>query len=132
MRTFGTDRLESIAEPGLWSDDREGRREPDWLGRVREILHDRPTEVVRMADLAREADVHPVHLARVFRRHHGCTLAEYQRRLRIRAACARLAGDEPLSVIALSVGFADQAHFTRRFKELVGVPPGKYRRLIAA
>jgi len=27
---------------------------------------------------------------------------------------------------ALAVGFADQSHFTKHFKRIVGVPPGLY------
>jgi AraC-like DNA-binding protein len=31
--------------------------------------------------------------------------------------------------VALSVGFADQPHFTRMFKSAYGVTPGRYARL---
>ena len=37
----------------------------------------------------------------------------------------------PLSAIAFATGFSDQAHFTRRFKEMLGLPPGQYRRLVS-
>jgi AraC-like DNA-binding protein len=30
--------------------------------------------------------------------------------------------------VAVEVGFADQAHLTRHFKRIVGVPPGAYQR----
>jgi AraC-like DNA-binding protein len=30
--------------------------------------------------------------------------------------------------VAITTGFADQAHLTRHFKRVVGVPPGAYRR----
>lgn len=123
--------LEMIAELARERASDEERGEPAWLGRVRDVLHERYDEVVRVAELADAAGVHPVHLARVFRRRFGCSLAEYQRRLRISEACDRLAGDESLSTIALRTGFSDQAHFTRRFKELTGMPPGRYRRVVA-
>jgi len=35
----------------------------------------------------------------------------------------------PLSEIALKVGFADQSHFARRFRQAVGVSPGQFRKL---
>jgi AraC family transcriptional regulator len=104
---------------------------PAWLDRLREMLHERRFENIRVTDLADEAKVHPVHAARVFRRHHGCTIGEYQRALRIERARVALADErQPLSSIALATGFADQAHFTRRFKEAVGLPPGEYRKLV--
>jgi AraC-like DNA-binding protein len=31
-------------------------------------------------------------------------------------------------VVAAEAGFADQAHLTRHFKRIVGVPPGAYQR----
>ena len=36
-------------------------------------------------------------------------------------------GSLPLTEIALTTGFGDQSHFSRRFHELVGVPPGVFR-----
>ncbi len=104
---------------------------PGWLARLRERLHEGYRSTLRVADLAEEIGVHPVHAGRVFRRHHHMTIAEYVRSLRIEdARRAILDGRRSLSSIALGTGFADQAHFSRCFKEIVGVPPGVYRRLV--
>jgi AraC-like DNA-binding protein len=35
---------------------------------------------------------------------------------------------EPLAEVALACGFADQAHLNRRFRDVVGVSPGRWRR----
>jgi AraC family transcriptional regulator len=35
----------------------------------------------------------------------------------------------PLTEIALTIGFSDQSHFSRRFHELIGMPPRMFRRL---
>lgn len=40
----------------------------------------------------------------------------------------RIAGGVELSVIATEAGFADQSHFTRTFRKLLGVSPAEYRR----
>ena len=37
--------------------------------------------------------------------------------------------DLSLSEVAFAVGFADQSHFTRRFRRVVGVSPGQFRKL---
>lgn len=103
---------------------------PGWLMRAVEILHDRVREPVQMAEIAEEVGVHPVHLSRTFSSHYGCTMGEYLRRLRVEMAREDLVSTEkPLAVIAYDAGFSDQAHFTRVFKSIMGVPPGEYRRL---
>jgi AraC family transcriptional regulator len=108
-------------------------RPPAWLARMRERIHADFRGKVRVTELADEAGIHPVHAARVFRRHHRCTIAEYVHTLRIEYARMCLADpDRSLSGIAISTGFADQAHFTRRFKAMVGVTPGSYRSLVGS
>lgn len=103
---------------------------PGWLDRVEALLHDHADRPMDIAAIAAAVDIHPVHLARVFRRHHGCSPGEYLRRLRVLRACRLLTEtDESLSAIAYGTGYADQAHFTRHFKRAMGVPPGAYRRM---
>jgi AraC family transcriptional regulator len=105
---------------------------PPWFGRVKELLHEGFHEPLRMGDLAREAGVHPVHLARVFRKFENRTPGEYQQRLQVRAACELLQDAEwPLAVIAAECGFADQSHFTRLFRRMTGTTPAQFRRAVA-
>ncbi len=101
---------------------------PRWLGRVKERMHEEFRDEIRMRDLAGEAGVHPVHLARTFRRSEKLTPGEYLQRLRVRAACRQLADPEyPLVAIAMECGFADQSHFTRIFKKLTRTTPAQFR-----
>ncbi len=101
---------------------------PTWLKHVREILHADFADPVSLAWIAQHVGIHPVHIARSFRKHFGCTLGEYLRRLRIRSACDKLSSsDTPLVDIALSSGFSHQAHFSRQFKSQIGMTPRQYR-----
>jgi AraC family transcriptional regulator len=105
---------------------------PRWFRRVKERLHAEFREHLRMSDLARDAGVHPVHLARVFRKFEKRTPGEYQQRLQLRAACELLRDPEwPLAAIAAECGFADQSHFTRVFRRMAATTPGQFRRAIA-
>jgi AraC family transcriptional regulator len=105
------------------------RRPPPWLLRARDLAHARFREPLRLAELAQEAQVHPGHLARAFRRHFRTSLGSYVRGLRLEWAAGRLLGsEESLASIALAAGFADQSHLTRAFKRFTGVTPGGYRR----
>lgn len=106
------------------------RRRATWLRDVRDLLHERVPEPPSLSDLADAVGVHPVHLARSFRREYGVPLCEYARRLRLEWVEAQLAvSDAPIAELAAASGFADQSHLTRAFRRHVGVTPGRYRRL---
>jgi AraC family transcriptional regulator len=120
--------LELIAEASRRANRQTGERAPRWLGRVRDVLHDRFMDNLSLAELGETAGVHPVHLATVFRRQFQCTVGQYIRRLRVEYACRRIAAsDASLAEIALAAGFADQSHFCAIFKRLTGMTPREYR-----
>jgi AraC family transcriptional regulator len=105
------------------------RRPPRWLTRIEELLRVDFVHPPSMRSLALEAGVHPVHLARVFRRHHGCTAASHVRKLRVAWAQEQLLRPGATAAdVALAAGFADQSHLARAFREILGVPPGRWRR----
>ena len=104
---------------------------PRWLQRVKDRLHAEFCERLRMRDLAHEAGVHPVHLARAFRKFEKRTPGEYQQHLQIRAACELLGKPEwPLAEIAAECGFADQSHFTRTFRRMAATTPLRFRQAV--
>ena len=106
-----------------------GRKAPSWLLRVEELLRANAPNNLTLDNVAAVAGVHVVHLARVFRKFHGCTPGEYLRRLRIERAIEELRStDKALADIAGNAGFSDQSHFCRAFKLSTGMTPGQYRR----
>jgi AraC family transcriptional regulator len=103
---------------------------PRWLELVRQELDDTFADGPRVRDLAAHAGVHPVYLARRFRRHIGCSITDYRTLLRARAAAELLASSGvPLAAAADQCGFADQSHLCRVFKGATGLTPLDYRRL---
>jgi AraC family transcriptional regulator len=104
---------------------------PLWLEQARSFLHDQFREgSLRVADLAAAQGVHPVSLARAFRRHFGVTPGEYVRRLRLEEARRRVEESrDPLAEVAAACGFSDQSHLTRAFRRRFGAPPGRRRRV---
>ena len=109
------------------------RNPPAWLGRLKEFLRENFSEPPGLNELAKAVDVHPTHLARVFRQYERCTVGDYIREVRVDYAHRRLlTSNEPLIEIALAAGFADQTHFTRSFKRVTGMTPAEYRRLFAS
>src|SRR5215831_6210042 len=64
--------------------------QPAWLGRAVELLEDRYREELSIAEIAAAIGVHPIHLARTFRRHVRCTPGEFARFRRLERAAALL------------------------------------------
>ncbi|HET8968779.1 MAG TPA: AraC family transcriptional regulator [Gaiellaceae bacterium] len=108
----------------------EQPRPPAWLSTVDEYLAAQYLGRIRIEELGTLVHVHPAHLARVFRTHHGETIGRRIRRLRLEWAKGKLVeSDVPLREIAVSAGFAHQSHFTRVFKAATGSSPARYREL---
>lgn len=103
---------------------------PGWMPRALELLHDRYAADLSVADVAAAAGVHPIHLARAFRRHFRCTPGAFTRFRRLERAVELLSATAlPLTEVALSTGFADQSHLTHAFARWFGVSPAQYRAL---
>lgn len=103
---------------------------PRWLQLVKQELDDTFAVGTRVTDLAARARVHPVYLARQFRQRVGCSVTDYRKLLKARAAAQALNSPHvPLAAVADQFGFADQSHFGRAFKSITGLTPLDYRRL---
>lgn len=104
---------------------------PTWLGKAHELIRHHFAEPLALGGIAKSVRVHPVHLAREYRRYYNCSIGEQIRRLRIEYACDQLSStDHCLSEIALASGFSDQSHFTVSFKQQIGMVPSQYRKTL--
>lgn len=119
--------LEALSELGRLN-EKPTVAAPAWLRQARSLVHDRFSENLAVDEIAASVGVHPAHLARSFRRCYGSTVGEYQRRLRVEYASRRLSETQTsILSIALTAGFADQAHFSRTFRNHTGLTPGRFR-----
>jgi AraC-like DNA-binding protein len=92
------------------------------------MLEDR--SLVRVGQVEERCGIERRRLQRLFERYVGVSPKWTLARYRIHDAVTDLdAGyDGSLADLAARYGWFDQAHFTREFTELVGVPPSTYRR----
>jgi AraC family transcriptional regulator len=120
--------LEFIGSFGRRKESDKHAKTPLWLLQVRELLQEEPAMLWSNEELARRAGMHPVHLAKAFRKHFGETVGEFQRRLRLHKAETMLAKEHTsLLDITFQCGFSSQAHFSRSFKSAFGMTPSQYR-----
>jgi AraC-like DNA-binding protein len=102
------------------------RREPGAVKRAREYIDENFAEAISLAFLSRLTNLSPFHLHRVFCLETGMPPHAYQTQVRINRAKQLLRERHSLSAVAVSTGFADQSHFTRHFRRVVGVTPGRF------
>ena len=70
------------------------------------------------------------HVNRLCQQHLNSTSTEVVNRLRIEYAARQFRlSDENVEVVAELVGFTNRSYFSRLFRQLYGIAPGKYRRL---
>jgi AraC-like DNA-binding protein len=94
---------------------------------AKELLHAQLAAPPSLETLAAAVNLSPFHFARVFRRATGMPPHTWLMQQRIARARGLLqSGCLPLEV-AMQLGFADQSHLSRQFKQVYGVGPGAYR-----
>lgn len=106
-----------------------GRRHPgNALTAVQEFINDRLGDPLSLRDLVAHTGYSATRLNRLFRDHTGQSPIRYVNRQRM-ARAAQLLTLSTLTVaeIARGVGFPDQYHFSRRFKQATGYAPTHYR-----
>ncbi|MFJ6207553.1 helix-turn-helix domain-containing protein [Lysinibacillus sp. NPDC092081] len=95
---------------------------------VEENLH----EPLTLEKIARQSNFSKYHFHRMFQSSVGMTVIEYIRMRRLaNASAALLYTSERILDIALYYQFESQESFTRAFKEIYKLPPGKYRRMMS-
>ncbi|GAB1543225.1 AraC family transcriptional regulator [Scytonema sp. NUACC21] len=79
---------------------------------------------LNLTQLAEAAQVSEFHFSRLFKKTTGLAPHQFVLRLRLERAQALIqTGQMPLSDVAVTVGFFDQAHFTNVFKRAFGMTP---------
>lgn len=95
-----------------------------------QLLKQSLQEDVNLDKIAATVGLSRPHFYRLFRQNLGITPNVYFNTLRIEVAIDRLVNtDQAVTSIALDLGFASQASFTRFFGANVGIPPTNYRRV---
>jgi AraC-like DNA-binding protein len=83
-----------------------------------------------LAQIARQCHVDAAYLCRLFRRYDHQTPYQFLMRLKMNLAAERLQDPGVLiKQVAVELGFTDPFHFSRAFKNVLGLSPEAFRRL---
>lgn len=85
---------------------------------------------LNLGEVAAAAFLSPNYLTHLLRKSVGKTFSELVHERRMRLARIRLLTSlDSIGTIAQSCGYIDDAYFSRRFRQIHGMPPGKYRQM---
>lgn len=117
------DRMRVMAPSGFY----DGR-----IRRANQYLMDHYAEDIRMDELAARCGLSRAHFFSLFRKNTGITPHIMHNMIRMKKACESLgsARSGSLGNISESLGFPEQGHFTRFFRNHLGAAPSQYQRVV--
>ncbi|WP_322047551.1 AraC family transcriptional regulator [Paraburkholderia sp. J67] len=114
-RAIVPERVPGGLSPGQWS-------------RVRDYCYSRLAEKITLEELAGLCGLGRFQFLKQFKLTIGMTPHAWLLRLRLERACELLLqGSQAIASVAQAVGFYDQSHFNRAFRQAYGVAPSRFR-----
>lgn len=99
------------------------------IGKTKDYIFNHLHDTIQISDIARDMRVNADYLSHLFSEAEHMTITEYIRREKIRRGENLLKySDYQIRDIAFYLGFCSQSHFTRVFRQILGVSPNVYRK----
>ena len=110
-------------------DTHSRRRQRDRIEQVKALLAKAGAATPSLGELARQVDLAPSSLVRLFRAHTGYSVHQYALHLRLRSAL-ELLPERPGDVadVAYELGFSHHSHFGEHFRRAFGLTPTEFVR----
>ncbi len=106
----------------------ESRSSGEYIEKAQSFIESHYPYGLTTSELAAHIGVERSYLYRLFVSRLGQSPSDYVSDFRLKKALALMEEGLPLTVIALSTGFCDLSHFTKKFVARYGITPGEYRR----
>jgi AraC-like DNA-binding protein len=103
----------------------------DRLRAISVLLHEDPGDSRTLAELGREVGAAERTLSRLFRQQTGMSFPQWRTQLRLHRALILITSGDPVTAVAVAVGFANPSAFIAAFRETFGVTPGAYQRTLS-
>lgn len=100
----------------------------DIVGLMKEYILKNYQEPINLTDMASSLGYSLSYLTKIFIKNTGLSPVRYIRDFRINAAKQLLRNPQiPINIIGKKIGYADPFHFSKMFKQAVGISPSEYR-----
>ena len=100
------------------------------LNYIKTLFHDEPSQAFQLDELAQHLDLSKFQFLRQFKQSMGMTPHAYLKRVRLEYAKKALMQGGNLSDVAYQVGFFDQSHFNKAFKNAYLITPSHFQRRV--
>jgi len=100
------------------------------LNYIKALFHDEPGQSFQLDELAQQLDLSKFQFLRQFKQSMGMTPHAYLKRVRLEYAKKALIKGGSLSDVAYQVGFFDQSHFNKAFKNAFLITPSHFQRRV--
>jgi AraC-like DNA-binding protein len=109
------------------ADARQSSTDDARVATMKDRLSEELALPVSLTELAGAVGLSPFHAARLFSRSTGLPPHAWRNQVRLQRSLAPLRAGVPVTEVAAASGFTDQSHFTRHFRRVFGVPPGRWQ-----
>ncbi|MBE6610856.1 MAG: helix-turn-helix domain-containing protein [Ruminococcaceae bacterium] len=100
----------------------------DTLHKIIHYIKENYANKITLDDIAEQVFISKYHISRIFNEKMGMSVSAFINKVRVERSRQLLREtDLPIVTIAGMTGFEDQSYFTKQFKLLYGVSPGKFR-----
>jgi AraC-like DNA-binding protein len=100
------------------------------LDYIKALFHDEPGQSFQLDELALQLNLSKFQFLRQFKQSMGITPHAYLKRVRLEYAKKALMKGDNLSEVAYQVGFFDQSHFNKAFKNAYLITPSHFQRRV--
>ena len=95
---------------------------------ARQYIEENYNKKITLADLSSMFSVSYTHFSTLFKKTTGSTFSEYLQKVRMEKACELLKNPQNrIQDIAIEAGYDNAYHFSRAFKNYLGVSPKHFR-----
>jgi len=126
-------RLQQLLADMLTSNaaDRYSVNQSMWMSRACKMLESDLSKTIDLHDVATQLEMSYANFRRQFKKAIGMSPGRYRSLRKVDRACELMEqGQSPDKQIAEQLGFYDEFHFSKRFKQLTGQSPRAYRRTL--